>query len=172
MAKAKLTKKQRGFVKDYVLTENGVRSALKNYDVKDYNTANVIAVENLQKPTIIEAIDEAKKTVAESLTEELLLKVHLEGLTAMKMDGKGGMMIGLDKEGAAESFGHTEMQMPDYAVRHKYLDSAYKIKGTYAPEKSVSLNLNRNVDRPDSILAEEYEEKLRNKMLNEPTIPS
>ena len=30
---------------------------------------------------------------------------------------------------------------PDYAVRHKYLDTAYKLKGSYAPEKSVSLNI-------------------------------
>jgi phage terminase small subunit len=53
----KLTKKQKGFVKDYLETGNGVESALRNYDTTDYNTANVIAVENLQKPTIIEYLN-------------------------------------------------------------------------------------------------------------------
>lgn len=38
-------------------------------------------------------------------------------------------------------FGHTEIEVPDYATRHKYLDSAYKIKGTYAPEKRITANV-------------------------------
>lgn len=53
-----LTKKQRGFVNDYAETGNGVQSALKNYDTEDYSTAGVIAVENLEKPKIIEALKE------------------------------------------------------------------------------------------------------------------
>ena len=50
----------------------------------------------------------------EYLPDKLLAKKHLEGLEATK----GG-----------------ESEEPDYAVRHKYLDSAYKVKGNYAPEK-------------------------------------
>jgi phage terminase small subunit len=123
-----LTKKQKGFVKDYVLTENGTQSALKNYDTKDYNTANVIAVENLQKPTIIEEIENVRKSVAEALTDELLLQVHLEGLKASSE--------------IRDENGEVLLEKPDYAVRHKYLDSAYKIKGTYAPEKHASVVLN------------------------------
>lgn len=53
----KLTKKQQGFVKDYIDTGNGTQSALKNYDTESYNTANQIAIENLQKPTIQEVIE-------------------------------------------------------------------------------------------------------------------
>lgn len=138
--KKRLTKKQRGFVKDYVLTENGAQSVMKNYDVKDNIVAKAMASENLAKPYILEAVNDAKRTVAEALTEELLLEVHLEGLRATKMDGKGGMMIGLSN-GGVESVGHTEMQTPDYAVRHKYLDSAYKLKGSYAPDKQINVNV-------------------------------
>ncbi len=53
----KPTKKQKGFVKDYLETGNGVRAALKNYDTTDYGTANSIAVENLQKPIIQTLLD-------------------------------------------------------------------------------------------------------------------
>jgi hypothetical protein len=165
--KPKLTKKQRGFVKDYVLTENGVQSALKNYDVVDYKTASVIASENLDKPYIREAIEVEQKTLAERIPDDLLERVMLEGLQATKMDGKGGMTIGFGKDGDVEGIGHTEMQYPDYAVRHKYLDSAFKLKGSYAPEKSVSVNLNATIENAEqgTEIAEEYEEKLRLTML-------
>lgn len=53
----KLTKKQKGFVKDYLETGIGVQAALNNYDTTDYNTAHAIASENLQKPTIRQAIE-------------------------------------------------------------------------------------------------------------------
>ena len=120
----KLTKKERGFVKDYIRTENGTQSVLNNYDTDDENTAGVIAHENLRKPKIQKAIQEA-------LPDELLAKVHLEGLDAKRDD------------------------IPDYAVRHKYLDSAYKIKGTYAPEKTVSMNIEVESSEEIKKLAEE-----------------
>lgn len=47
------------------------------------------------------------------LSDEELLKVHKEGLSATNLVGQ-----------------------PEYAIRHKYLDTAYKIKGSYAPEKA------------------------------------
>lgn len=111
-----LTKKQRGFVKDYIQTGNGTKSALKNYDTEDYGTAQNIASENLTKPIIVNAIHKA-------LPDELLAEVHEEGLAATFTD----------KYNTDE---------PDYATRHKYLDSAYKLKGTYAPEKSLNVNAN------------------------------
>lgn len=52
----RLSKKEKGFVKDYIKTGNGVKSILKNYDTKDYNTAGVMAHEKLKKPKIQEAI--------------------------------------------------------------------------------------------------------------------
>lgn len=129
-----LTKKQRGFVKDYVETGNGTQSALNNYDTTDPNVANVIAVENLRKPTIQNAI----KSIAQSIPDEVLVQVHNEGLRAV--DGEN----------------------PDYSVRHKYLDSAYKLKGIYAPDKSITLNMNANVVDPKAIaIAKKYEEELK-----------
>lgn len=73
MARA-LTKKQRVFVNEYADTGNGVKSALEAYDTEDYSTAGVIAVENLEKPKIIQALKElgfdsnnAKRVIGEIL---------------------------------------------------------------------------------------------------------
>lgn len=60
-----LTKKQKGFVKDYLETGNGVQSALKNYDTTDYATAGVIAVENLEKPNVKAYLESKAEKAAE-----------------------------------------------------------------------------------------------------------
>jgi len=123
----KLTKKQRIFVKEYIKNENGTQSALKAYDTKSENVANVIAVENLRKPMIVEVL----KNLAERIPDELLEKVHLEGLVAGRIKEDGNIE-------------------PDYAIRHKYLDSGYKLKGSYAAEKNINLNVNiESVDPTD-----------------------
>lgn len=49
----KPTPKQIAFVKKYLETGNGTKAALKAYDTKDPTVANAIAVENLQKPSVI-----------------------------------------------------------------------------------------------------------------------
>lgn len=129
-----LTKKQRGFVKDYLKTGIGSLAVKENYDVSDDATARAMASENLTKPNI-------KKAIEDALPDDLLARVHLEGLNATKRSNVGGMKIGIGTDGKVNDFGHTDIDEPDYAVRHKYLDSAYKIKGSYAPEKSVNVNV-------------------------------
>ena len=47
-----LTKKQRGFIKDYAESGNGTQAALKNYDTENEDVAAAIAFENLRKPQI------------------------------------------------------------------------------------------------------------------------
>lgn len=115
-----LTRKQKLFVKEYVKTGHGVDSALKAYDTKDYSTAGNIASENLEKPKIQNALMEA-------LPDEILAEVHREGLYATR-----------------EYFntkGELQGDIADFAVRAKYLDLAYKIKGAYAPEKKLTVNV-------------------------------
>ena len=147
----KITKKQKDFADEYLKTGNGTQSALKAYDTTDAHTAGSIAIENLEKPVVINYIQER-------LPDDLLTEKHLEGLNAGKKVFKNNNATGEIEEVGFE---------PDYAVRHKYLDTAYKIKGSYAPEKKV--NLNANVEIKDNTeaqkLAEEYEEKLRGKLL-------
>lgn len=138
-------------------TGNGVQSALNNYDTDDYNTAGVIAHENLKKPKIIQAV----KSIAEQIPDEDLIRVHKEGLSATKRSGTGGMKIGIGTDGTVNDIGHSDIDEPDYAVRHKYLDSAYKLKGVYAPEKSINLEVTAHVTDPKlKEVNEEYNRKV------------
>lgn len=115
-----LTFKQKGFIKDILEGETGVQAALNNYDTEDYSTAGAIASENLRKPKIINAIEEA-------LPDDLLATIHKEGLFASK---------GIYKQTSEYNWIKIDEE-PDYAVRHKYLDSAYKIKDKYAADKHL-----------------------------------
>ena len=65
----KLTKKQAGFVKDYLETGNGTQAALKNYDTTKPEVANAIAVENLQKPSIQAYLESKSNRAAERVVE-------------------------------------------------------------------------------------------------------
>src|SRR3990172_13012611 len=52
-----MTLKQTKFVREYIKNGgNGVQAALAVYDTNDYNTANQIALANLQSPTVIREI--------------------------------------------------------------------------------------------------------------------
>ncbi len=130
--KRRLSKKQRGFIRDYIETGNGTKSALNNYDTEDYKTAGVIAVENLAKPSIINAIDEA-------LSDELLAKVHKEGLEAQKVISANITY------GDADEKTNDFIEVPDHATRAKFLDMGYKVKGRYAAEKHLNVNVDIEV---------------------------
>lgn len=137
---ARLTHKERGFVKDIAKGETGVQAALNNYDTTDYSTAGAIASENLKKPKIINALEEA-------LPDELLAQVHREGLFATKPTyNDENEMIGEDA---------------DFNVRHKYLDSAYKLKGKYAAEKHLNMNVDIEVSPEISALTKKLNDVYR-----------
>jgi len=109
----RLTKKQKGFVKDYVKTGIGEIAALNNYDIQAKDKGEVarsIACENLTKPYIVKAIE----NIADKIPNELLVEKHLELLN--KEDVLRGIDVNAVKAG---------------------LDMAYKLKGSYAPEKHL-----------------------------------
>ena len=128
----RLSKKEKGFIKDIVKGKTGTQAALNNYDTESENVAGAIASENLRKPKIQQAI----QSIADRIPDEDLLKVHKEGLKATSGIGDNTQV--------------------DYGVRHKYLDTAYKLKGSFAPEKNVNLNLNL-----DDGLTEEEKDTIR-----------
>lgn len=172
MAKT-LTKKQRGFVKDYAATGNGVKAALNNYDTEDYNTANVIAVENLQKPTVVNALQEI-------LNDEDLAKAHKELLNQTRVEyfvfPKGmddeeivdkvtsaGLEVIVIRDG--EKGRYAFYSTIDSNARKGALDMAYKIKGTYAPEKKTNLNMNVDMSEDMYALATKAAELLKEQKL-------
>lgn len=115
-----LTRKQETFVEKYIETGNGTEAALAAYDTKSENVAASIASENLRKPKILDVLEEA-------LPDHLLAEVHREGLYATKT------VFDKDGESVAED--------ADFNARAKYLDMAYKLRGKYAPEKKLTLNV-------------------------------
>ena len=146
-----LTKKQRGFVKDYVKTGIGSLAVKENYDVANDETARVIASENLTKPNIVKAI-------ADRLPDDLLTERHLELLN------KRDTFTFKKSDDTVESVDLG----PEVQAVTKGLDMAYKLKGSYAETKSIALNVNVEGRNPESIeiqtLRREYEEKLRAKL--------
>ncbi len=143
--KRRLSKKQKGFIKDYVETGNGTKAALENYDTKDYKTASVIAAENLEKPSIRDAIEEA-------LSDELLAKVHREGLEAQKVISANITY------GDADEKTNDFIEVPDHATRAKFLDMGYKVRGRYAPDKHISVNIEIKPTEEDVAMAEKMKE--------------
>lgn len=121
--KDKLSKKEEGFVKDYVKTGNGTRSALKNYDTTSENVAGAIASENLRKPKIQKAI----LSIAKEIPNSLLLEKHLALLKKQEVITKNNVSTG---EVEVISTG----QIDPTAVKNG-LDLAYKLKGLYSPDK-------------------------------------
>lgn len=136
----RLSKKERGFVKAIAKGETGVSAVLANYDTESYSTAGSIATENLKKPKILKAIEDA-------LPDELLDQVHREGLFATRPIFVEGIKVDEDA---------------DFHVRAKYLDMAYKRKGTYAPEKSVNMNINQEISPEMIELAKQLNEVRKN----------
>lgn len=115
MAKG-LTKKQKGFVRDYLETDNATEAAERNYDVKNRNVANNIGAENLAKPSII-------KTIADMLPDDLLAEKHLALLN--KLDSEGEIDVQAVKAG---------------------VDMGYKVKGSYAPDKNININIQQQTE--------------------------
>lgn len=68
----------------------------------------------------------AFRSMADRIPDDLLEKVHLDGLKAKQFR--------YSPEGEL-------IQTDDFPTRHKYMDSAYKLKGSYAPDKSVTLTI-------------------------------
>lgn len=137
-----LSQQDQEFVKQVAIKGNQTQAAKDAYGITSDDYARKKGSVQVAKGNIATAIAEVKRTIAEQIPDDLLIKVHLEGLNATSGTG--------------------DNTQADYGVRHKYLDTAHKIKGTYAPEKSIALNVNIDSTNPKAKeLAEKYEEELK-----------
>jgi phage terminase small subunit len=123
-----LTKKEKGFVNDISKTGNGTQAALKNYDTKNENSAASIASQNLRKLKI-------QKAIADRLPNELLEEVHLDGLKANKIISANII------HGEADEKTNDFIEVPDHPTRHKFLDTAYKVKNLYPTNQQANTNV-------------------------------
>lgn len=139
-----LTKKQRGFVKDYIETGNGTLAVKRNYAQTTDQTARAIAYENLTKPHIV-------KSIADAIPDELLTEKHLALL----------------HKTTKTTVGEETYEEIDVQAVSKGLDMGYKLKGSYAPTETTTKNLNIEVKIENvelEAIRKEYEEKLKAKL--------
>ena len=130
--------KEQEFVGKYIQNGNNATKAVKEvYDIEDENYASVKGHRLIRKDKIQNAIE----SLAERIDENKLFEVLSEGLEAGKTIYKNNNATKQVEEVGYEA---------DYAVRHKYLDSALKIKGSYAPDKQININLNQDMT-PEAI---------------------
>lgn len=120
MAK-KLTIKQTKFVKAYVETDgNGRAAALQAYDTDSLDVANSIAVENLQKPSVRDAIEQA--LIKHEITMDAAIKPIKEALEAY---GEKGV---------------------DHNVRLKASGMALKLMGAEQKSEEPKVNLHLHLE--------------------------
>jgi len=154
----KLTKKMRGFVNDYVLEENGVKASLNNYNIgskggkmteeNKINIANAIAVENLQKPIIQEAIEVKRKSLKEALVEE--------GIDEKYIAQKVNILLKAV----------TEKGMIDYTAVDKGLKHAKEIYGVEDSDKPKENVYNFFFDPKFQQNIKNYDQHLKEQILN------
>jgi len=143
----KLTKKQRGFVNDYVLEENGTKAVLNNYNAKDNIVAKSIATENLTKPYIIEAIEVKRKSLRQALIDK--------GITEDYLADKVNVLLN-----AVDEKGKTDFTAVDKGLKHA--TNIYGIEDDENPNKDK--NIYNFFLSKDTEEIKELEEKIKNKL--------
>ena len=170
LKKVKLTKKQKGFVNDFVIDENGTKAALNNYDIKGkdpINIANQIAIENLQKPTIVEAIETKRMSLREALVEQ--------GITEKRIAEKIDVLLNAEKKTFRNNVSTGEIEEigceTDYAAVDKGLKHATAIYGITPEGPTNQLNVTYNflfsADTQNRIKA--INEEIKAKLINNET---
>ncbi len=118
-----LTIKQKKFVKAYVETGNGTKAALKTYDTTDPDTARAISSENLAKPSVRFAVEQALEK--HGITMDAAIKPIKDGLEAEKVS-----ITGQGDQAFAEV-------TPDHSIRLKASGMALKLMGADKGEQAV-----------------------------------
>lgn len=107
--------KEKEFVEEYIQNGNNATQAAKEvYDIEDENYAGVKGHRLIRSDKIQNAI----KSIAEQIPDDLLVSKHLELLQATDKEGK------IDVQGVKAG-----------------LDMAYKLKGVYEAEEQKKLNI-------------------------------
>jgi len=116
------TLKERAWLKEYIKTGNATQSALKTYNTSNLGSAKQIGHENLTK------LDLAQIMEAKGLTDDNLMNHIVEGLEKpVKVTADG-------------------IETPDYAVRHKYLETTLRLKG-YGAKEQTNVQVNNIIEK-------------------------
>jgi len=121
-----LTIKQRKWLKLYLENGNATESAMQVYDCQDRNSASQIGWENLRKLDYEDFMEES------GITDKLLQEKILEGLDANRTVSAKIITKGADSQ--TDDF----IDVPDYMARHKYLETALKLKKRLVDRKDIT----------------------------------
>lgn len=123
-----LTTKQAKFVKAKAQGLTGVEAAKQAYGVVDYNTAAVIASQNLNKLNINEAVQ--AEMAKQGITLEAIIAPLKDALTAEKVH-----IVGNGEQAMADV-------VPDHSVRLKAVSIASQFMGVGKSNEGGTTNLN------------------------------
>lgn len=115
-----LTLKQRNWLKVYLETGNATEAAMQSYDCKDRETAATVGWENLRKLDFAMLMEEG-------------------GITDKKLKEK--LVDGLESTKIKTSLTEPDREVPDYATRHKYLETALKLKQRLIDKPANQVNI-------------------------------
>lgn len=125
----KTTFKQRAWLKLYLETKNATEAAMQVYDCKNRNVANAIGAENLAKLSMSDLMD------AMGMTDDYLMEKVQEGLEKPSRPITVKTANGLETK-----------LIPDYQTRHKYVDTALKLKKKLNTQVDVDVGVEVNVN--------------------------
>lgn len=125
----KLSLKQRRWLDLYLETGNASEAAMVAYECKTRESAGQIGWENLKKleRPIQELMD------LQGITDAYLNIKLKEGMDATK---NISAVVGTDANDRTMDF----VEVPDYAVRHKYVETAYKVKKKFDSQPGTVVN--------------------------------
>ena len=121
-----LTLKQRKWLKEYINSGNASDAAFKVYKCKNRESAANIGWENVRK------LDYTDFLEAAGVTDSLLQQKILEGLDATKTVSA----VKTSREATADSTDFIDV--PDFLARHKYLETALKLKNRLVERKDIT----------------------------------
>lgn len=137
------TLKEKKFKKILAETGDHILAATEAYDVTSRDSARAVASENLRKLSgIAEILDK------HDVTDDYLAEKTKEGLEANRTISA---ISGKEANGGTVDF----VDVPDYAVRHKYLETALKLKNKF-PTKETGVQV-KDGDKTISIIVKNYE---------------
>lgn len=122
-----LTLKQRKWLGIYLDTGNASEAAMQSYDCKDRESAAQIGYENLRKLDYTSFMEEA------GITDKLLQGKILEGLESTRAVSA---IVGSGATGKTTDW----IDVPDYGIRHKYLETALKLKRRLIDRTDITTN--------------------------------
>lgn len=128
-----LTLKQQRFLEVYLETGNATEAAWQAYDCKSRDVANAIGSENLAKLSFADILEQG------GVTDKRLKEKIDQGLDATKTTNAAILVMKDGKIVKAEEQGLIEVE--DYAVQHKYLETALKLKRRLAQNTADSTPL-------------------------------